>query len=275
MIKITGNSKYNVSILEENDIFYVEKKNHPKEDNTRFINQINKHLFFLNNRGYNMIKVPKINTITDNKYIIEYIKSYDIINYFNMMNINHINNFIKNVISFIKELMNQSSLQTVPEEIILNKIDDIKLKLETYSDNFIIKTTFDFLYGNISLFETKIPINYCHGDLTLSNMLINYDHNLYLIDFLDDFINTPLTDIIKLRQDTKYHYILQLYNNSYDKIRIKILLEMMNNIINKQFYKYEKFFKYLDLINFLRILQYSKTKKMDEYLIDTIKNILG
>ena len=275
MIKITGNSKYNVSILEYNDIFYVEKKNHPKENNIRFINQINKHLFFLNNRDYNMIKVPKINTITDNKYIIEYIKSYDIIDYFNTMNIYHINNFIKNVVSFIEELINQSFLQTVSEEIILNKIDDIKLKLEKYSDNKIINNTFEFLYDNISLFETKIPINYCHGDLTLSNMLINYDHNLYLIDFLDDFINTPLTDIIKLRQDTKYHYILQLYNNSYDKIRIKILLEMMNNIINKQFYKYEKFFKYLDLINFLRILQYSKTKKMDDYLIDTIKNILG
>ena len=264
MIKIKGNSKYRVSIIEENDIFYVEKKKHQKEDNIRFINQINKHLFFLNNHGYNMINIPKINNITDNKYIIEYIKSYDIINYFNTMNIYHINNFIKNVISFIKELINQSCLQTVSEEIILNKIDDIKLKLEKYSDNKIIKTTFKFLYDNISLFEMKIPINYCHGDLTLSNMLINYDHNLYLIDFLDDFINTPLTDIIKLRQDTKYHYILQLYGNNYDNIRIKILLERMNNIINKQFYEYEMFFKYLDLINFLRILQYSKTKKRDK-----------
>ena len=50
MIKITGNSKYNVSILEENDIFYVEKKNHPKEDNTRFINQINNFITSINNR---------------------------------------------------------------------------------------------------------------------------------------------------------------------------------------------------------------------------------
>ena len=122
MIKITGNSKYNVSILEYNDIFYVEKKNHPKENNIRFINQINKHLFFLNNRDYNMIKVPKINTITDNKYIIEYIKSYDIIDYFNTMNIYHINNFIKNVVSFIEELINQSFLQTVSEEIKIRKI---------------------------------------------------------------------------------------------------------------------------------------------------------
>ena len=38
MIKIKGNSKYRVSIIEENDIFYVEKKKHQKEDNIRFIN---------------------------------------------------------------------------------------------------------------------------------------------------------------------------------------------------------------------------------------------
>ena len=69
--------------------------------------------------------------------------------------------------------------------------------------------------------------------------------------------------------------MIEIYGNNYDKIRIKILLERMNNIINKQFYEYEMFFKYLDLINFLRILQYSKTKKMDDYLINTIKNILS
>ena len=106
-------------------------------------------------------------------------------------------------------------------------------------------------------------------------MLMDYNHNLYLIDFLDDFLNTPLVDIIKLRQDIKYQYILQLYNGKYDEIRIELIFNYMDRIINENFSEYEVFFKYLDVMNFLRILQYSKNKKMDEYIINTLKVILS
>ena len=49
----------------------------------------------------------------------------------------------------------------------------------------------------------------------------------------------------------------------------------MDRIINENFSEYEVFFKYLDVMNFLRILQYSKNKKMDEYIINTLKIILS
>ena len=92
---------------------------------------------------------------------------------------------------------------------------------------------------------------------------------------MDDFLNSPLVDIIKLRQDIKYQYILQLYNGKYDKIRIELIFNYIDRIINETFSKYEVFFKYLDVMNFLRILQYSKNKKMDEYIINTLKIILS
>ena len=105
-------------------------------------------------------------------------------------------------------------------------------------------------------------------------MLINYDHKLYLIDFLDSFIESPIMDIIKLRQDTKYKYILQLYNHNYDKNRINILFNYMYTKIENEFQEYESYFEYLDLMNFLRILQYSKNEKITKYIIKNLNDKL-
>jgi hypothetical protein len=48
-----------------------------------------------------------------------------------------------------------------------------------------------------------IPIGECHGDLTLSNMIFA-QRKVYLLDYLDSFLETPIIDLAKLRQDTKF-----------------------------------------------------------------------
>ena len=78
MIKISGNSNYNVSIIEDNTTPLIVKESLTKEDTRRLKKQIQKHTYFLNHyQRY----VPKIIKEEDSKYIIEYIKSYDMIDY--------------------------------------------------------------------------------------------------------------------------------------------------------------------------------------------------
>ena len=48
----------------------------------------------------------------------------------------------------------------------------------------------------------KLPIGYCHGDFTISNILLA--DRFYLIDFLDNLFDSPVYDLVKIRQDT-YH----------------------------------------------------------------------
>ena len=105
-------------------------------------------------------------------------------------------------------------------------------------------------------------------------MLIDYNQDLYLIDFLDDFINTPIFDIIKLRQDLKYKYILEIYKGTYDKIKIEQIFKHFDGLITNAYERYNLYFKYFDIMNFLRILQYSKNSNLDNYLLKTIYNIL-
>jgi hypothetical protein len=48
------------------------------------------------------------------------------------------------------------------------------------------------------------PAGDCHGDLTLSNVILSHSKGLLLIDFLDSFLESPLQDAAKIRQDLVY-----------------------------------------------------------------------
>jgi len=291
MIKIIGNSNYKVSIINDKNDIFILKKSFSKNDSDRLKKQIQKQEYFLNHQNdFIMISIPKILTkyenningvLCNNYYNIEYIYSYDIIQYLNIMNINHINKFLNINIHLIKTLLKKSKKIKINQQIIIEKINMIQNKLRSSLllnnknyDHKIILKSIQYLYDNINIFNNEIPIGICHGDLTFSNMLINYDHKLYLIDFLDNFIESPIMDIIKLRQDTKYKYILQLYNHNYDKNRINILFNYMNTKIENEFQEYESYFEYLDLMNFLRILQYSKNEKITKYIIKNLNDKL-
>jgi thiamine kinase-like enzyme len=53
--------------------------------------------------------------------------------------------------------------------------------------------------------DYKLPVGYCHGDLTLSNILVK-DGEFYLIDFLEDWIPSPAFDMCKILQDCHYRW---------------------------------------------------------------------
>lgn len=52
--------------------------------------------------------------------------------------------------------------------------------------------------------ELLFPIGPCHGDLTLGNVILDARSGVTLIDFLDTYLETPLQDIAKLKQDFVY-----------------------------------------------------------------------
>ena len=121
--------------------------------------------------------------------------------------------------------------------------------------------------------DMMMPVGMCHGDLTFSNILFN-GNNYYLIDFLDSFIESPLLDIVKIRQDTAYLWSTLMYHKPFDKVRVHIISEKIDKAIDEYFTgKYEWYRKYympLQLMNFLRILQYGREEKVVAYLKDVI-----
>ena len=52
--------------------------------------------------------------------------------------------------------------------------------------------------------KMTFPIGSCHGDLTLNNIILDPSSGVTLIDFLDTYLETPLQDVAKLKQDFIY-----------------------------------------------------------------------
>ena len=116
--------------------------------------------------------------------------------------------------------------------------------------------------------KIEIPISYCHGDLTLNNMLF-LDSNIYLIDFLDSFVESPIIDLVKLKQDLQFFWSQKLlgisntrsncaYYYIWDKLNVEFK-ELINSIE----------FKVFEAINFLRIEPYV-SNEFERNLLDEI-----
>lgn len=285
MIKLIGYSNFKIEICNYDENYIIEKSSILSEK-YRLNLQILKQKKFYENNILENIKIPKIiSTINKgDKFIcrMEYIKNSD--NFIDFLNRN---NFIKikilanKLIFIIESLINKCNYQFIKKNTINNKIKDIELNLKNniYTNKLNIRFILDIISNKIDYFcNIKIPIGISHGDLTLSNILIGYNNfDLYLIDFLDSFIETPLFDIIKIRQDTYYYWSLNLYKYKYDKNKIIILLNEIDKIINNYFKKYEwytKLYKYFQIINLLRVLQYSKNDNLADIIYKNIMELI-
>ncbi len=212
---------------------------------------------------------------------MEYISfSENVIDFIYKGNCLKINWFYNQLINIVESYFRRCEIKRVNYKLLFNKINSIQRNI---TNNKLIKANklklvFNYLYENMEYISNqKIPIGICHGDLTFSNILVDNNRmQLYLIDFLDSFIESPLLDIVKIRQDTKYLWTLNLYNHNYDRNKTIIILNYLDKMIDKYFQKYDFYvncYKYFQIINLLRVLQYSKNKIITNKLLENIFEI--
>jgi thiamine kinase-like enzyme len=176
MIKISGNSNYKVSVV-KTDKLYIIKEGFTKEDTLRLQKQIEKQERFSESNKYT-IKTAKIINKDNTRYTMEYIKSYDMINYLNTVEFNSIKNMINNIVKLVNTFIKESDMIIIEKSLIINKLNSINENLQRYHKNSIVIECINYLYENINIFEKEIPIGACHGDLTLSNMIITKKKSL-------------------------------------------------------------------------------------------------
>ena len=204
---------------------------------------------------------------------MEYVYSKNFIDHFENAGFEQINYFIKAFDLFIKREVENSKITCLSPNIILDKWADIQEKIlgnKFLSEDNEIRNLINKANIVINQNHTNIhiPVGICHGDLTFSNILFN-GNNYYLIDFLDSFIESPIMDMVKLRQDTAYLWSPLMYSDNYDKTRLKIICNKIDLELDCCFKKYEWYCKYyhiFQLLNFLRILQYAHEEKVIIYL---------
>ena len=96
-----------------------------------------------------------------------------------------------------------------------------------------------------------------------------------MIDFLDSFIESPITDIAKIRQDTKHKWSTFIYSKQYDKNKVQISLDYLDSKLDAMFrhFSFYRYYKLFQFINLARILPYSQNQKTTNYLMKEICSI--
>lgn len=284
-IEVKGHSGCNIEIVKRNNSIYLEKSTFDKKYVKRLYNQATKQKEASKNE-YQYIRVPEIFDIEINndKMVMrmEYVYSKNFMDHFENAGFEQINYFIKAFDLFIRREVENSEMKSLSFDIISDKWKDVKIKISDNkyisSDmevNKIVKEVDKILRDNSE--DIRIPVGVCHGDLTFSNILFN-GNNYYLIDFLDSFIESPIMDMVKLRQDTAYLWSPLMYTGNYDSTRLNIICNKIDNELDKCFKRYEWYCKYYNifqLFNFLRILQYARDEKVIVYLKRVIKEIIS
>ena len=282
MIRIKGHSNFIVEIDTENNNTCLIKKTSKSSDNERLKKQIAKQMYFINN---NMLKVPSILSeyeINQRYHArMEYINnSCDCLTFIENNSKYILTIFINKLIMFIDTNIQKSKFISFPYDTFIKKYNNVKetIRKNEYINTLNITETLlkiDIIFNNIN-YNTKFPLGDSHGDLTLSNILIKYI-DIYIFDFLDSFIETPLNDIVKLRQDTIHNWSLHLSNEHYDTIKLIVKLNYLDNIIHEYFSRYDFYNSYyivFQIMNILRVLQYANNIKTIEFLLNILNSLI-
>ncbi len=107
---------------------------------------------------------------------------------------------------------------TYPVADIQKKIEHIKSNLNKKDELFPLLSQQIDSFSAFCTKDLNIPLGECHGDLTLANLKVTEDNQLYLFDFLSCEINSPLQDAAKIIQDFEYGWS---FRKEKESIRIK------------------------------------------------------
>ena len=267
-----GKSGCSIEILNQNFNYILRKTSKTIDENGRHTDRIKKQIEFHNKNQSLSIKTPTVVYLhpgneTELAYVdMKYIQGKDSLTFLKLADCHSINNFISQlflyldsrlVTSYENSFYNNYSINDTNKLAILNKVNQIDKTLQ-FPRKTEIMHKLNKLPSNVFLEGS------CHGDLTLANM-IHTNNNLYIFDFLDMFVESPLFDLLSIRQDTHHLWSCFIYNDY--TCRTVELLSYIDKQITDRYSKYieNEWYSYLSLMNYVRMYRmYDTTKESKE-----------
>ncbi len=282
--EVKGHSGCQIDVVREDGQLYVYKSSHdPKYLDRLILQAVKQQRAAIPELQH--IRVPKIHAIDRKDNLVsvkmDYVYSKNFVEFFEHAGFEQVDYLVDALIMYLEREIKDSPLTVVPRTIVTEKFADVKAKTyanETLAGDQEVEAIMDASQHVFdALTDMTIPIGSCHGDLTFSNILFN-GNNYYLIDFLDSFIESPLLDIVKLRQDTAWMWSQLMYVHPCDTIRLRIAFGKIDAELDTYFASryqwYGRYYRPLQLMNFLRILQYAHEPAVIDYLKRTINEQL-
>ena len=237
----------------------VLRKHSPSiEYNSRLLMQAEKQKVF-SNRIYKNVDAPKVYDIQSDYFDMEYIPGNTFSEFFSTASVNDVEFVVQTLFDYFDSLISTSRMVDATNKI-LKKLDSLKEK--TFHKEYI-----EFLRKYVESNKIIVPHTFCHGDLTFSNIIF-HKNRLFFIDFLDCYVDTFLSDLVKIKQDLDYFWALKTLNVHTHRLE-QIYRFAWNELENRySSFMYEPF-DVLDVMNILRIEPYL-TSKDQRVILDRI-----
>ena len=242
----TGLSGCKLELIGSNTL---RKHSSSQSYNKRLELQVKKQELF-SNQVFRNVETPKVLRKEDSYFDMEYVTGRSFDEYFSMCSVSDIDFVFDSLCGYFDGLISHSQYYQpeVSKKRLLDKINSLETHTRHLTDLYHIRQM-------VSSITMKIPQTFCHGDLTFTNIIFN-KNRLYLIDFLDCFIDSFLCDLIKLKQDLYYHWSLDV--QGVKSLRIRQIYSYIWDKIEQRYSEYVDTieFNVLDILNTLRIEPY-------------------
>lgn len=183
------------------------------------------------------------------------------------------NQLNRSLSSLIAREIKNSAETLVSTSVFELKIIDVLSKTNDIELAEWVKRCLNYLRGMPK--EMMYPIGECHGDLTLSNVILKNNGELILIDFLKTYLETPLQDIAKLKQELIYGWSIR-YDENWLAIKGELIGKViMPNLVRSIEKLYSLQSEIIMIVTLARIAPYVKDNVTKLWLIKSISKELG
>ena len=265
-IKIAGRSGCKVELIKLAGRDIVRKSAAARNYNRRLAAQCGKQQLFQSRSAYfqpfSAPLVYKQSGLKNSRlfwFEMEFIPGEKYSEYLERSTLDQLEILTGHFIEFIKKEIFLAEIKKCQPLLLTDKLAAIKSILQKRNiSRSVFSDNIQYLSEHIP--DYPLPQGLCHGDFTLSNTLY-FDGNIFMIDFLDSFLESPLLDIVKLRQDTRFHWSLLVDTEilPYQRNKIIQVLRYFDQKIVAAFAAdpfYSAWYDYLEKLNLLRILPY-------------------
>lgn len=281
-VKIKGHSGCLVSVVSANGKSWVDKSA-PPEYADRLRVQIQMQRDARRANRLDSVRIPAIHSEHDTAdggltVRMEYLGLLDCLEFYSTASLDEVDGIAAHLIAYLEANLADCSLKPVEANILLDKIESIERQLSFTPCADAYRGLFGPVRSRIrEIRGLSLPIGQTHGDLTLSNVMVASDLGcIGLFDFLDGYLESPLVDIAKVRQDTQFGWSSLMSETPVDQARFKQIMRHTDAIIVNRFREYEWFRKGIDIIqtvNLLRIAPYARTESVHRFIIDAVRSL--
>jgi thiamine kinase-like enzyme len=281
LLKMEGRSGCKLEVLNRGGLLSVRKISKESGYNSRLLLQAEKQANFFKRPSSPEFKTPAVlGESTSNDpltwFEMPYLHGQKYSEFFDRASATEVKQLAEKFQRYFQKALAEATPSEVDASVFYDKLDSLATTLAHRRDvdSKLMERVFVYLR---KIPSQVIPVKTCHGDFTFSNMLFCTD-GIYLLDFLDSFIESPLIDLVKFRQDTHFYWSL-LIEGDVSETRSARIIQIFNYLDTHVFTELSRdqsvtsWYSYLQTFNLLRILPYVRQPREIEFVQRGIRSL--